>query len=167
MLRLHQISTAKDDFTKFYPTLTHYRDAASHRCTHKKLLRIIHKLFKKEVEKLPNKEGRSTLTNNQNNNNLRRSRPQRVRFQGQIINETLEYAPSKTFQTPSKNKKNIINEGRGAEQIQHRTANCSGFPFEVVDQGLKTKDQRHKCFVCGNKTKWMCIKCRFYFLHGL
>lgn len=53
--------------------------------------------------------------------------------------------------------------GRGPAQVQHRTENCSGFPFEVVDQGLRTKDQRHKCFVCGSKTKWICVRCRFYF----
>ena len=76
---------------------------------------------------------------------------------------SLKRVPSKTFQTPAKNKRKIIQEGRGATEVQHRTDHCSGFPFEVVDQGVGTKDQRHKCFICGSKTKWMCIKCRFYF----
>lgn len=41
--------------------------------------------------------------------------------------------------------------------------NCPGYPFEVVDQGTNTKDQRRWCYICGTKTKWQCIKCRFFF----
>ena len=94
---------------------------------------------------------------------MRRSRPQRVRYHGRTVNDRLSYIPIKTFQTPAKNKRKIIQEGRGASKVQHRTEKCSGFPFEIVDQGLKTKDQRHACFICNSKTKWRCVKCRFYF----
>ena len=52
ILRMFQISTAKKDFTRFYPTLDHYRNAASHRCTHKKLLRTIHRIYKKTNKRI-------------------------------------------------------------------------------------------------------------------
>ena len=163
ILRLYQISTAKKDFEKYYPTIAHFRNASSHRCTHKKLLRIIHRHFKKEVQGLLVTGGSTNNHLAEINNNGTRKRPQRVKYQGRTVRNRLSYVPIKTFQTPGKNKKKIIEEGRGNAHVQHRTEKCSGFPFEVVDQGLKTKDQRHKCFVCQSKTKWMCMKCRFYF----
>ena len=91
------------------------------------------------------------------------TRPQRICYQGCTVRDNLDYVPLRTFWTPGKNKRKIVQEGRGDAKVLHRTEDCSGFPFEVVDQGLKTKDQRHKCFICSSKTKWMCIKCKFYF----
>ena len=164
ILRLHQITTAKKDFTKYYPTLQHYRDAASHRCTHKKVLRTIHRLYQEEAKMLSNPS--SKINENVSNGNNNAKRPRRslaVRFEGKRVNDKMSYIPSKSFETPAKYKRKIIEEGRGTNIVQHRTENCSGFPFEVVDQGLKTKDQRKRCYVCQNKTRWMCIKCRFYF----
>ena len=159
ILRLYQISTAKKDFSKNYPTLTHYRDAASHRCTHKKLLRIIHRIFKKEVvETLSDKQQPSSSVTNNNDR-----RVTCVRFKDRTVGNRISYIPSRTFHTPARNKRKIIQEGRCATEVQHRTDHCSGFPFEVVDQGLGTKDQRKKCLICESKTKWMCVKCRLYF----
>lgn len=162
VLRLCQIITAKKDIEKSYPTLTHYRDAASHRFTHKKILRLEYLYFKQEMNKIENPE--SVLRNHEENSRLGRpSRPQRVRFDNRAVEDKLDYAFARTFDTPARSKKRIIDKGNATSMVQVRKDNCTGFPFEVVDQGLNTKDPRRTCYICRAKTKWMCIKCRFYF----
>ena len=47
----------------------------------------------------------------------------------------------------------MIENGKGCKEVQFRTVNCTGCAFEVVDQGLGTKDQRRACYHCGAKTK--------------
>lgn len=91
------------------------------------------------------------------------TRSHRVRFNGNLVPEKLDYAKAKTFQTPTKAKKRVVEKGNVAKEIQQRTHNCTGLPFEVVDQGLGTKDQRRWCYVCGQKTKWMYVLCCFPF----
>ena len=43
----------------------------------------------------------------------------------------------------------------------------SGFPFEVVDQGLKTRDQHHKYFICSSKNIVGVYQVPFLLLHRL
>ena len=162
VLRLCQIITAKKDIEKSYPTLTHYRDAASHRFTHTQILHLEYLYFKQEMNKIENPE--SVLRNHEENSRLGRpSRPQRVRFDNRAVEDKLDYAFARTFDTPARSKKRIIDKGNATSMVQVRKDNCTGFPFEVVDQGLNTKDPRRTCYICRAKTKWMCIKCRFYF----
>ena len=162
VLRLCQITTTKADFENSYPTIKHYRDAATHRFTHKQVLRHQYQYFKAEVERLSDP---LALSHQEASNQQTRdqSRPQRVRFRGQPVEENLDYAMARTFQTPSKAKKRMIENGKGCKEVQFKTVNCTGCAFEVVDQGLGTKDQRRACYHCGAKTKWQCIKCHFYF----
>ena len=152
VLRLCQIITAKKDIEKSYPTLTHYRDAASHRFTHKKILRLEYLYFKQEMNKIENPE--SVLRNHEENSRLGRpSQPQRVRFDNRAVEDKLDYAFARTFDTPARSKKIIIDKGNATSMVQVRKDNCTGFPFEVVDQGLNTKDPRRTCYICRAKTK--------------
>ena len=158
-----QVASAKSDFKNAYPTLRHYLDAVSYRFTYKKLLCIMYSYFNNEIKNLS--QGYNTSDVQQQPARMRQSgtRFQQVSSNGKAVTNKLDYAPCKTFQTPTKARKRNIEKGQVTKQVQHRTEHCSGHPFEVVDQGLKTKDQRRACFICKTKTKWMCSKCRFYF----
>ena len=60
----------------------------------------------------------------------------------------------------------MIDKGEVDDVITKRRKECTGFPFEVFCQKVddsNTKDVRQICYMCQNKTKWQCIKCRFYF----
>jgi len=155
ILRLFQVISAKPDLSQAYPSLQHYRNAASHRCTYKKMLRMIYSSFKEKVRQ-PFRAIENMATQN------RRRATNRVRFNN-TIPEQMNFAPSKTFQTPTKARKRIIDKGMSTQHVLNQSKVCSGYPFEVVDQGTKTKDQRRSCYICGTKTKWQCIKCRFFF----
>lgn len=157
ILHLYHTVSAKKNFATFYPTLQHYRDAASHRITFKKMLRHIRIYFKEEVFK-PLAELQPGVENVQQ---VQR-RPTRVRHNG-IVPDQLEFAPPKTFLTPKKARRRVIEKGNGDKQIMKRTLNCQGYPYEVVDNGNKAKDPRRACYNCGAKTRWQCVKCRFHF----
>ena len=160
ILRLFQIASSNhQNFENKYPTLRHYLDAASHRFTYKKVLRILYSNFKEEVKKLS-----AAGTNNGQMQPSATPSSQQVTFNGQTVSDKLDFASVKTFKTPKKAKKRMIEKGtKISKLVQDRINSCSGHPFEVVDQGLNTKDQRRECLICKNKTKWMCVKCRFYF----
>lgn len=159
ILHLYHAISSKKDFANAYPTIQHYRDAASHRMTFKAMLRRIRIYFKEEIFE-PLGELQPGAENVQEEVQTRRRN--RVRFNG-IVPEQLDFAPPKTFLTPTKARKRVIEKGNTDVQIINRTINCQGYPYEVVNNGTKAKDQRRECYSCGSKTKWQCIKCRFFF----
>ena len=160
IFKCYQASTSSS--THQYPSLDHYRNAASSRVTFKRFLRMIYKIMESRVK------GEITTTSASNgDDNDATARPRRQRFQG-TVPEQMDFAPAQTFKTPKKAKKKQVDRGAAAAEVIQRVHQCTGYPFEVVCQktnhnnGAK-KDPRRKCYVCKTKTKWQCIKCRFYF----
>ena len=167
ILKLYQTITSKDDISTAYSTIQHYRNAASHRITFKRLLRKIYRIFKAEVQK-----AESEKENNNGNHQqqaLVSHRQRRTRVRGfTAVPEQMDFlavSAERTFKTPTKAKKKLIDKGNVPQMILERTHKCTGYPFEVVSQkeGSGKKDPRQRCFVCKTKTQWQCVKCHFYF----
>jgi len=173
-LKLHQITTADTELQ--YLSMAHYRNAASHRATYKKMLINSANIFEKaakelaqygedELERIKRDRERSRSGRQRQRQPLREV-PRRVQFQGTtVVPEQMDFASKKTFKTPQKKKKKQIEtEGKVAESVMNRIHTCTGFPMQVVSQNEgSTKDPRRSCYICGSKTKWQCINCRFYF----
>ena len=58
-----------------------------------------------------------------------------------------------------------MKKGEIDDVVAERTHNCTGFPYEVMSQDKDNtgEDPRRRCYLCDSKTRWKCIKCRFYF----
>ena len=153
VLRLQQISNAKPNLN-FYSSIDHFRNAASHRMSFKKLLRLSYVIFKEEAEKLLGNQS-SVLQDIQNSNTHQQRRGQRrVRFQ-QSVPEPMDFAPEKTFKTPVKAKRRRLEKGKIDDEIAERMHTCTGFPFELVcqEEGGTKKDPRRRCYLCNSKTR--------------
>ena len=171
ILKLLQLSTAKKDLD-FYPSMQHYQNAASHRFTFQTLLLMSADLMKKEVKKL--EEGEQEILKEINTNSKsypwQRKNPSCMLFNS-TIPEEMDFAPLQTSKTPQKNRKGQVEQAAGQQKSQVCAVvldckhTCTGFPVEVFCQnkGKSGSDARRKCYVCGSKTKWRCIKCRFYY----
>ena len=167
VFRLYQLITSKENLQDSYPTIKHFRNAASQRMSFKKSLRLGYQLFKKEGEHLIN----AGLENDDQHHHhhhqqQQQSRPRRVQYSGSsTVPEPMEFVPVRTFNTPLRARRKQIQRGTVHEDVLHRSQNCSGFPYEVICQqeGSNRKDPRRRCYLCSAKTKWKCIKCKFYF----
>ena len=146
-----------------YPSLQHYRNAASSRVTFKRFLRMVYRILKAKV-----KSGETTMSGNQNQ--IAVPEPvRRARFKG-TLPEKMNFAPSRSFLTPKKARKKQVERGVVSQEVIECVHQCTGYPVEVVCQQVQgnsnnqaKKDPRQRCYLCKNKTKWQCIKCRFYF----
>lgn len=161
LFKLYQLTTAKKDIT-FYPSLKHFRNAASSRSSFKTFLRMVYGVCKKEVRGAPQLIEEDAEQTEQG----RALRSTRING---IIPEKMTFAVKPTFKTPKRGKRQQIEGGKANHHIIERTTECTGFPYEVVSQttdSTSSKDIRHKCYICGTKTKWQCLRCRFYFCMG-
>ena len=168
--KLFQIITAKQDLNK-YSTMKNFRNAASHRFTFKKALKIIYGILKKQAEESEkNKEVNDENANpNPNPNQQQRQHQRRARFNNQdynnVVPEKMDFATAKTYLTPLKARKRQIDRGAINSKVLERSRTCSGYPCEVIcqDERNPTKDARRECHMCRTKTKWQCVNCHLYF----
>ena len=163
IFKLYHIITAKPDLAASYPSLSHYRNAASSRLSFKCFLRMLYQIFKRELNGGERDEGESS--SNQEEQGPMRGGLRSRQFQG-TVPSPMQFAPKPTFKTPKKARKKMINKGDVDKNIIQRMKECTGFPYEVFcqqTQQTKTKDPRQACYLCGAKTKWQCINCRLYF----
>ena len=164
IFKSYQASSSINNSNFSYPSLHHYRNAASSRVTFKRFLRMIYKIMKEKVE------SESTTSSNENQvEEVRQPLTRRARFQG-TMPEKMSFGSNQTFLTPKKARKKQVDKGAAASEVIQRLHQCTGYPFEVVCQQVQgnsnnnsKKDPRRKCYLCKAKTKWQCIKCRFYF----
>ena len=127
------------------------------------MLRQAYDLFKEEAEKLAGQPPHQNQTPDQSNQR-RRGQLRQVRFQ-HTIPVPMDFAPERTLKTPEKAKRRKIETGKIDCEVIEQTHNCSGYPFKVLchNEGSNKKDPRRRCYLCKSKTRWKCIKCRFYF----
>ena len=161
IFKLYQITTAKDNLNK-YTTIQHYRNAASHRVTFKKALRMIYSILKKEAEE---DGGENDNDENDDPNQQQHQRQRRARFNNNMVPQKMDFASAKTYQTPLKARRRQIERGEIDVSVINRSKTCTGFPCEVLcqDEGSGKKDPRRACYICKAKTKWQCINCRLFF----
>ena len=182
-LKLYQITTSKQDLKNSYKSIQHFRNASSQRFTFKKILRMMYTVFRKEGEMITNAAMRLVYNDDNNENEqpgqvqnpqqqATNRRPRRVRFhRTSLTPEPMGFATIKTGHTPLRNKRKQVLTGAVNDQIAERTIHCTGFPFEIICQdeakqkanNSKTLDSRRRCYICNTKTKWQCLKCKFYF----
>lgn len=156
--------------------MEHFRNAANHRMTFKKFLRKTYEILKKKVELLEGQDCEAVEEETENNQHSRRSRRVRFQFDGTTPQE-LNFGKEKSFNTPLKARKKQIERGDAAEGVLQRVHNCTGYPLEMIypddnqratrgangQERKKKKDLRIRCYVCTNKTKWVCVGCRLPF----
>lgn len=161
LFKLLQVFTSKKNLP--YPSLLHYRNAAASRFSYKIFLRMVYNVCKKKVR------GEPTMIEEEENEvqgNSRRA------LRSAAINgsrpEPLPEAIKPTFKTPKRGKKEKIEQGKAPAFIIERTHECTGFPYElycesVSGTGTDRATPRYRCYICKNKTRWQCMKCRFFF----
>ena len=160
ILKLYHVVSAKDNVAQSYPSMQHYRNAASHRMTYGRMLRRLYTFFKEEAKDEANKENQEPADEPTNTGRVRRARAQGH----SSVPELLDFCTQKTFQTPMKARRRQIEKGIVSNRILERTTHCTGHPIEIIeqDEGNK-KDPRRECYLCSTKTAWRCTKCRLYF----
>ncbi len=162
-LRLHQVNTSKINTKDAYPSLRHYRNAASQRCTYQTMCRKLYNICKSELQidtELKRKSEEEVQAA------VRQSKRPRRKKYNNVIPDPMEFAPAKTFKTPKKNVLQRIENESADVTVINRTKQCTGFPFEIIDHDegkKKGRDVRRICVRCKAKTKWFCIKCRQFF----
>ena len=167
ILKLYQVTSSEEELN--YPSMQHFRNAASHRITYKKMLRMTYKIFTSEAKRLEQNNGKDTSQEVTNSRNQQQGQC-RIRFrqhQGLASAQEMDYAKPKTFYTPQKSQKKQVETGqlKVDQTVLDRRNTCTGCPVEVFCQevGANKTDPRRRCYICKDKTKWRCVKCRFYF----
>ena len=146
--RLFQCTTNKYNLDN-YPSLAHWRDAATHRFTYHKSLVFVSASFVKELEVLTDMNPaafahipRPGLTE-----------PDKEAVDG-IVPVQIRYAPTLSRKTPMKINKHI-KDGSGDTEVLTMAFRCVGIPAQMYDKGAD-----HKCGICKSNTSWYCAGCK-------
>lgn len=155
--RITQILTAKEDLD-VYPSLAHFRNAASHRTTFHKTLLTIHSILKKKSEEIGSVDEQIELndTTSRSVNNTSRVLPSRQRIHG-VIPEAAQFGVKLPFQTPKKIKKKV-EKGEVSASICGMYNNCTGRLVQIVEESKK-----QRCTMCGKTTSYYCCGCKSWF----
>ena len=169
--RLIQMITAKDNLDA-YPTLAHYRNAASHRSTfHRTYLKVC-SVLKSVLEKNIDNNGEYYYNNEEDNDNeggveeggeeggqtggttTRNLRRDRVHG---VLPQEMTYGVHLPFLTPKKiNKK--VEKGEVSESVCNMYNNCTGRLVQVVNSKSK-----QRCALCTKTTSYYCAGCKSWF----
>ena len=152
--RLNQAFTSDDNYS--YPSLRHYRAAASARCTFHTSLLTCATIFKEAIP-LPDDENEPPVSSPRPNHlgNERRRNPSRRRIDGALPKATT-FGASLSMKTPKKMNQ-MIGSGTAAPEIEDMIRNCTGIPMKSHPK------VPHKCCVCKSKTTWYCVGCKRWF----
>ena len=162
--RLNQVVTADPDLP--YPTLEHYRNAASKRTTFHRTLLNCEAYFLRKLEKyrtppaeLQNQPTRQPLSNITNTEQARRN-PRRQRVFG-VIPETVTFGAKLSFKTPKKitAKATATSEEEQHSEITNMVKKCKGIPMK----SFQATKQRCADLNCPNHTQWFCVTCKRFF----
>jgi hypothetical protein len=152
--RLIQMDTAKKELDS-YPTLSHYRNAASHRSTFQKTILKVRSSLNLCLQKQCEEE--VIIRDKENNVTLAaRSLPNRRRIHG-VLPKEMSFGVTLPFVTPKKIKKQI-EKGEMSEPICQMYNNCTGRLVQIVDN-----DKRRRCALCSKVTSYYCAGCKSWF----
>ena len=152
----NQIINAQKDLP--YPSLAHYRNAASHRTTFHNTLLSINSVLKKEKEKKDQEvSANNTCTPLRSNNGGRRQLPLRQLTHG-IVPQPLDYGTNLPFLTPAKIGTKVAKK-QVSDSVCEMYENCTGRLLQLVDSKKK-----RRCTHCKNKTTtYYCAGCKGWF----
>ena len=157
--RLIQIITAKEDLNS-YPTLAHYRNAASHRCTFHKTYLKVHSVLKELLEKDEEIDEVSSAGDNAEDQEARvettRTIPCRQRVHG-VIPQAMTFGVQLPFTTPKKISKKV-EKGELSESVCSIYNNCTGRLLQLVNN-----KGRQRCALCSKTTSYYCAGCKSWF----
>ena len=156
--RLHHFFTSKSDLAKAYPSLKHFRNAASHRSTfHETLLQIVHGIKQRTISRTI-RDMSPSLSAPTTEGILTRRKDTRTM--------AVAWGTLSAGVTPQRRVKKFYNKNPTniSEEIVHsRMKACTGVPVYRVD--LKTKGNRGigsrgRCAECNMQTNTFCIVCK-------
>jgi len=172
--RSSQIAGARTDLQ--YPSLKHYRNAASHRLSHQEYLRDMMAIIEDKL--FPNNEFVQPIAEPTTPS---RSVTRRTRRQGQIVEsdavarstqKTPKKKPVQIYQSlPVPIDLNTVYCGDSLEECIRRMKRCTGFPLYRLcsdhdgSPNFDNKKARHgagargTCVVCGVQTNYWCRGC--------
>jgi hypothetical protein len=147
--RLMQALSADSELN--YPSLLHYRHAASKRQTFHSTLLLHAKLFRNMFEDEKRAANAATIVEPPD---LRRA-PRRQRIDG-AIPEEMTFAARLPFATPNKRIGKLIRKETAATEVQDMVYNCTGQIMQLYPAKADII-----CDYCrSNKTSWYCAGCK-------
>jgi len=150
--RLSQLYGSKPDLP--YPSLEHYRNAASHRTTfHRTLLRS-RQVFLADLKALSSAPATQTPPRAENQRPLR-EKTNNVQHE-RINSDRFNVPHPLPTKTPGKLSKKI-KDGSAPDAYIHLDGTCKGTPFKTVDS------MQQRCALCQAKTSWYCMGCKQWF----
>ena len=150
--RLDQVITSHND-SNTYPSLYHYRQAASRRGTYHVSLLKCKRIFEKELENMKRPVANTPSTPINPN---RRRNPTRRRVDGALLEE-VQFAASLPYKTP---KRKIIqfatagDEENAPPEIYKMVKDCTGMIMK------SHPIQYQRCNLCSKQTPWYCPGCK-------
>ena len=152
--RLLQVINANPE--NDYPSLAHYRNAASHRTSFHFSILQCHLAFKNALEQHQNPAPPNNALQpiNQNAAELRRN-PNRRRV-ANVVPEETNFGAVLHMATPKKMNYHL-KQGVALTPVKEMVRKCEGIP-------MKTHPRKTcKCCVCGSNTAWFCAGCKRWF----
>ena len=149
--RCVQIITAREDLS--YPSLAHYRNAASHRSTFHQSILTIKSVLQAELNKML-----QPVTASPNQSQARRTQPTRARYDGKPV-QVVNFGATLPFKTPKKLSKVAQSGTVEGLQVKKMLEACTGAPMKLVS---KMNDKKKSCQYpgCNATTSWYCVKCK-------
>lgn len=163
--RLFQVHTS--DPQNNYPSLQHYRNAATHRTSFHFSILECYGAFKGALDKLqtpatPNNDPPDdddppfNILRPIDQNFQRQRRPRRPRHCNGLVPETTNFGAVLPMQTPRKMGYHL-KRGTAATPVKQMVQKCSGIPLKTYPRKVC------KCAECGNNTAWFCAGCKRWF----
>ena len=152
--RCSQILSAKADLD--YPSLHHYRHAASKRLTYHRCLVRCGNIFSKMLLQFTQPPPPTPCVTPPRCQQTRRRQPLRQLIDG-VRPEPIKFGPSLSTQTPERLQRLVINNEASME-IQSMVTACQGMPMQVYP----AKSDK-KCAWCGKNTSFYCMGCKRWF----
>lgn len=158
--RLSQINTSHDQLDT-YPSLSHFRKAASKRTTFHVSLLKCKDIFKQELELMTNNNithtsgASSEPSPPAHRHHQTRRNPTRTRIDG-VLPEQISFGPRLPTMTPKKMNR-LAQTGDAPIEIQKMIEACTGMPMK--SHPLK----QMRCSICKAKTTYYCVGCKRWF----
>ena len=153
--RVMQAFSAKADLP--YPSLSHYRKAASERQTYHSTLMKSSSVFRKYLRDIEEEERKESAVQGHVQTppqGVRRA-PRRQRIDGALPEQTA-FGGNLPFKTPKKHG-NLIRTGQASDDVREMVKYCTGRPMQIYP----TKSD-YPCFICKANTSWYCAGCKLW-----
>ena len=152
--RVIQLFTANKELA--YPSLLHYRHAASARTTFHRTLVTSSTVFKDAIRRLAESNGDRTVTFAPTLPPVRRIAPSRRNING-VVPQDITFGGNLGTQTPKKHATGVtLQYGKASEDARDLVFHCSGIPMK-----RSPAVQKDLCALCSKfKTSWYCAGCK-------